>query len=65
MGIQENMSSANRLMLYPGGINVFLPNAEHLYRARSAMGDNHGQKNADKFEKWTVEKWILSLPLRQ
>jgi hypothetical protein len=65
MGIQENMSSTNRLMLHPGGINVFLPNAEHLYRAGSAMGDYHGQKNVENFEKWIVEKWILSLPLSQ
>jgi hypothetical protein len=48
-------------MLHPGAINVFPPNAEHLYRAGSSMEDYHGQMNAENFEKWIVEKWILSL----
>jgi hypothetical protein len=42
-------------MLHPGGINVFLPNAEHLYSAGSAMGDYHGQMYAANFEKCTVK----------
>jgi hypothetical protein len=62
MSIQTDANSADRLMLHPGGINVFLPNAEHLYRAGSVMGDYHGQMNAANFEKWTVEKCISVFP---
>jgi hypothetical protein len=50
MGVQTNVNSANRLIMpHMGGINGFIPNAELIYRARSATGDYHGQMNAANF----------------
>jgi hypothetical protein len=57
MGIQTNVNSVNRpIILYVGGINGFIPNAELIYRQGVQWGDYHGQMNAADFEKLAVKK---------
>jgi hypothetical protein len=63
MGVQTNINSANRLIVFHmGGNNGFHPNEELIYRAGSATGDYHGQMNPENFKKLVVEIPIPNLP---
>jgi hypothetical protein len=44
------------------GSNGFLKGAGLVFRSGTASGDNHGQMNADNFEKWLNEIEIPKLP---
>ncbi|XP_023724109.1 uncharacterized protein LOC111873546 [Cryptotermes secundus] len=63
MGVQENVNSANRLIiLHAGTSNDFIPEAKLVYKAGGATGDYHGQMNGHNFQKWLTEKLVPHVP---
>lgn len=63
MGVQENVNSANRLIiLHAGTSNGFIPEAKLVYKAGGATGDYHGQMNGHNFQKWLMEKLLPHIP---
>ncbi|XP_043264226.1 uncharacterized protein LOC122404355 [Colletes gigas] len=63
IGISKNNSSSHRLVIvHAGGENGFINGAELIYKPTSTVGDYHGQMDAEKFEKWIVEKLLPNIP---